>query len=340
MPSTKLVTVFGATGNQGGSVARSLLKNKDFSVRGITRNPGSDAAKALASLGAEIVKADGFNKDEMKAAFNGSWGAFVNTQSEDPSVTQSDGPNDFDLGKSIVDAAAEAGVQNLVYSSGADTETLTNGAVYCRMMMNKNKTLKHAQTRPEFTTVISVDCGWYLESFLSEEFVSALGGFPLIPDAEGYLTLSVPHWGNTPERIPLTAVAEDYGDIVHGVFLDPGKHHAVKLVQAVSDVASYEEIARVFEAVTGKKARVKYLESAEAFPTHGVPVLEDVRDMFRFLQTVEGRYFDGRVTEMQTAKRLKADAVKAMGAAAAAAAEGEEALIGLKGYITKYFGGK
>lgn len=72
------------TGNQGGSVARSLLKNKDFSVRGITRNPDSDAAKALATLGAEIVKADGFNKDEMKAAFNGSWAAFVNTQSEDP----------------------------------------------------------------------------------------------------------------------------------------------------------------------------------------------------------------------------------------------------------------
>ena len=72
------------TGNQGGAVARSLLKNNNFAVRGITRNPGSDAAKALASLGAEMVKADGFNKDEMKAAFEGSWGAFVNTQSEDP----------------------------------------------------------------------------------------------------------------------------------------------------------------------------------------------------------------------------------------------------------------
>lgn len=71
-------------GNQGGAVARSLLRNKNFVVRGITRNPGSDAAKALASLGAEMVKADGFNKDEMKTAFEGSWGAFINTQSEDP----------------------------------------------------------------------------------------------------------------------------------------------------------------------------------------------------------------------------------------------------------------
>lgn len=73
-----------ATGNQGGSVARSLLKNRNFLVRGITRNPNSDSAKALASLGVEVVKADGFNKDEMTRAFDGSWAAFVNTQSEDP----------------------------------------------------------------------------------------------------------------------------------------------------------------------------------------------------------------------------------------------------------------
>ncbi len=71
-------------GNQGGAVARSLLKNRNLSVRGITRNPDSDAAKALASLGAEMVKADGFNKDEMTKAFTGAWAAFVNTQSEDP----------------------------------------------------------------------------------------------------------------------------------------------------------------------------------------------------------------------------------------------------------------
>lgn len=54
------------------------------------------------------------------------------------SVTQENGPNEFDLGKNIVDAAAEGGVQNLVYSGGADTETLTNGEVYCRMMMSMN----------------------------------------------------------------------------------------------------------------------------------------------------------------------------------------------------------
>lgn len=74
------------TGSQGGAVVRSLLQNKNaaFKIRGITRNTDSKAAKALSSLGVEVVKADGFNKDEMLEAFKGSWGAFVNTNSHDP----------------------------------------------------------------------------------------------------------------------------------------------------------------------------------------------------------------------------------------------------------------
>ena len=75
-------------GNQGGSVARSLAKNKAFHVRGITRNPESEKARELSGLGVEIVQADGWNKEQMLKAFKGSWGAFVNTNTEDPvSVT-------------------------------------------------------------------------------------------------------------------------------------------------------------------------------------------------------------------------------------------------------------
>lgn len=80
----KLVTIFGATGNQGGSVARSLLENKDFAVRAITRNPESEASKALEALGATVVKANGLNRDSMVDAFRGSWAAFINTNTDDP----------------------------------------------------------------------------------------------------------------------------------------------------------------------------------------------------------------------------------------------------------------
>lgn len=56
---SKLLVVFGATGNQGGSVIRSVLADprtaKEFKVRGITRDPSKPNAQALAAKGVEMV---------------------------------------------------------------------------------------------------------------------------------------------------------------------------------------------------------------------------------------------------------------------------------------------
>lgn len=53
------IVVFGATGKQGGSVVKSILADSkaasQFSVKAVTRDPAKDSAKALASLGAEVV---------------------------------------------------------------------------------------------------------------------------------------------------------------------------------------------------------------------------------------------------------------------------------------------
>ena len=54
----KIIAVFGATGAQGGGLARAILNDKqsEFSVRAITRDPSSDKAKELASLGAKVLQ--------------------------------------------------------------------------------------------------------------------------------------------------------------------------------------------------------------------------------------------------------------------------------------------
>ena len=52
---SKLITVFGATGQQGGAVARALL-TKGYKVRAVTRNPDSSKAKELQAKGAELVQ--------------------------------------------------------------------------------------------------------------------------------------------------------------------------------------------------------------------------------------------------------------------------------------------
>lgn len=44
MSSKKIIVVIGATGTQGGGIVRDLLKDGEFAVRAITRNPNSDAS--------------------------------------------------------------------------------------------------------------------------------------------------------------------------------------------------------------------------------------------------------------------------------------------------------
>jgi uncharacterized protein YbjT (DUF2867 family) len=65
----KLLTVIGATGNQGLSVINAALKGGTYRVRGLTRNPASEKATALASRGVEIVKADINDEQSLIAAF-------------------------------------------------------------------------------------------------------------------------------------------------------------------------------------------------------------------------------------------------------------------------------
>jgi uncharacterized protein YbjT (DUF2867 family) len=73
----RIIAVTGATGNQGGSVAKLLLKHPDeYRVRVITRDAHSTSAKALAVAGADIVQADLTKPETLPAAVDGCWGVF------------------------------------------------------------------------------------------------------------------------------------------------------------------------------------------------------------------------------------------------------------------------
>ena len=67
MSNSKVVLVTGATGQQGGSVARRLLEG-GFRVRGITRHPESDAAKELTAKGTQMVRAELTDADSLATA--------------------------------------------------------------------------------------------------------------------------------------------------------------------------------------------------------------------------------------------------------------------------------
>ncbi|KAJ6107170.1 hypothetical protein N7523_008493 [Penicillium sp. IBT 18751x] len=319
----KTITVIGATGNQGGSVLRSLLENPDFETRGVTRNPESAASKTLTARGVEMVQADGFNFEEMIAAFRGSWGAFVNINSDDKvcDVEQktdyckifanNTGPTEFDMGKTIVDAAAHAEVQHLVFSSGPPCTEMTDGRIQMKAMDMKYKIEKYARNLGTFKSVNPIGAGWFLENFLGKEAAPVFGGFPHFPDEEGFLSFRVPYWGGE-ENVPWLSISDDFGDIVQGIFLDPMRWDG-HFVHGVSHICSFEQIVADFQEVSGQKSRfVPILPSWEAFDTHGIHELEDVKLMFGFTQTTGGKYF-ADPTECHTASELKKATAMALG---------------------------
>jgi len=114
-----ILTVFGATGAQGGGLVRAVLAdpNSAYSVRAVTRDAHSEKAKALTQLGAQVIEADINDTDSIKKALEGANAAFFVTffwehfsaEKEQQQV------------KNFIQAAKESHLQHIVWSTLEDT---------------------------------------------------------------------------------------------------------------------------------------------------------------------------------------------------------------------------
>lgn len=118
--SERTILVTGATGSQGGAVARHLLARGTFSVRAMTRNPEQPAAGALREAGGEVVPGDFEDPASLRRALDGAYGAYSVQNSWEAGVEA-----EVEQGIRFGEVAREAGVRHLVYSSvgGAERET-------------------------------------------------------------------------------------------------------------------------------------------------------------------------------------------------------------------------
>ena len=109
----KIIAVTGATGQQGGVVARKLLAD-GWKVRALTRDVHKPAAQELKTLGAEVVPGDLNDRAELEEAFKAAYGVF---SVQNFWLTNVGFEGEIRQGKDVADAAKAAGVQHLVYSS-------------------------------------------------------------------------------------------------------------------------------------------------------------------------------------------------------------------------------
>jgi uncharacterized protein YbjT (DUF2867 family) len=107
----RLIVVVGATGKQGGAVARSLL-DRGFQVRALTRNPQKPEAQALADQGAEVAQGDMDDRSAIERVLEGAYGVF-----SVQNFWETGYDREVQQGKTVADAAKAAGVEHFVYSS-------------------------------------------------------------------------------------------------------------------------------------------------------------------------------------------------------------------------------
>lgn len=110
--SEKLVLITGATGHQGGATLRHLARRGGFKLRALTRKPGSDAAKGLAALGAEVVAGDLDDAVSLARALDGAWGVYSVQNTWEAGVE-----NEEVQGKRLAQLARDTNVQRFVYAS-------------------------------------------------------------------------------------------------------------------------------------------------------------------------------------------------------------------------------
>jgi uncharacterized protein YbjT (DUF2867 family) len=110
-PTRDLIVVTGATGKQGGAVARHLL-GAGLRVRAVTRKPEGEPARKLAAAGAQVVKADFDDPVSLERALDGAWGIFAVQNTWEAGVEREE-----QQGKRVADLARKQGIQHYVYTS-------------------------------------------------------------------------------------------------------------------------------------------------------------------------------------------------------------------------------
>ena len=111
--ATELILITGATGKQGGAIARELLA-KGRAVRAMTRHPEGAAAAELKRLGAEVVAGDLDDAASVERALQGAWGAFSVQNTWEAGVEREE-----EQGLRFTELALRDGIRNLVYASVA-----------------------------------------------------------------------------------------------------------------------------------------------------------------------------------------------------------------------------
>jgi len=256
------ILVVGASGMQGGGVARHLLSRDAVSVRCMTRRPDSESATLLRSEGADVIQADLDDPASLRRAVHACKGIFGVTNFWEAYFRE------YDQGVNLIDAAAEAGVEHLVLSTLPSAKTISRGAIDLPHFETKARMEEHARKRGVPFTFVHV--AFYFENFTRY--------FPPRKQDDGNYSFGFP-LADTPLA---TLAVEDTGGVVAAIFERPAEFLG-ETIEVVGDQMPAEQFAQIMSRVLGVDITYSHIPR-DTYAALGFPGARELADMFDFLR--------------------------------------------------------
>ncbi|MBZ5588793.1 MAG: NmrA/HSCARG family protein [Acidobacteriia bacterium] len=275
MAERKIIAVVGATGAQGGGLVRAIFSDRGgpFAARAITRDVGSEKARELARLGAEVVAGDVDDVKSLERAFKGAYGAYCVTFYWAHLSPEKENAN----ARAMAEAAKRAGVQHVIWSTFEDTRaSVPLSDTRMPTLMGRYK-VPHFDAKAEanrYFTDLGVPTTFLLTSFYWDNMIFFGMGPKRGPD--GKLAITMP-MGD--KKLPAIA-AEDIGACAYGIF-KRGKEYIGKTVGIAGEHLTGAQMAAALTRALGREVSYNAVPP-EVYRGFGFPGAEDLGNMFQF----------------------------------------------------------
>jgi uncharacterized protein YbjT (DUF2867 family) len=294
MADKKIIAVVGATGSQGGGLCRAILADPSggFACRALTRDPSKDKAKALATAGAQVVKADLDDVGSLKEAFSGAYGVYAVTNFWE----HFSGEKEKAQAKNIADAAKAAGAKHIVWSTLEDTRKFMKPDDKRMPILQQKYRVPHFDAKAEADAYFaSLPTTFLVTSFYWDNLYM----FGLAPKKgeDGQLSWTFPMGTSKLAGI----AAEDIGKVAYGIF-KAGSQYVGKRVGIYGEALTLDEMGKSLSKVLGV-GPVKYnAVDADAYRGFGFPGADEYGNMFQVYRDFDKEVLANRSVE--TARKL------------------------------------
>lgn len=273
MSSRDVLVVVGATGMQGGGLARAALADprKRYSVRALTRNPDSEAAQVLAGMGAETVRADLNDQDSVTAAFEGATAAFLVTNWLELMSPQAE----IEQARNMARAAHVAGIDHVIWSTFEDSRKFVkpNDPNYPDVLGYKVPHIDAKASVDRYFTELGVPTTFLRTAFFWDNFTSMIS---MMRGDDGRLVLP---FAMADSRLAGIA-GEDIGSVALGI-LKGGDRFVGETVSIAGEHLTGIEIAECLADAMGESVQYRPVDVA-VVRQGNFPLADDVANMFQF----------------------------------------------------------